>query len=410
MARKCPKCGSELSAVDPAQKERMKCKTCNKVYVFKVAKNGVSDADEKPGTPAGLPAVKIPAPGIKPAAKEIERLTEAEVAAEIGAFRRDFGDCMKEVGKMIVGMNEVVEKVLISMIAGGNVLLEGVPGLGKTMLVRALSQALQINFRRVQFTPDLMPADIIGTNVVMEDDTGRRALRFQAGPIFTHLLLADEINRATPRTQSALLEALEEHSVTVGGVTHTLEEPFFVMATQNPLEQAGTYPLPAAQLDKFMFKLIVTYPTFKDLDEIIERTTSDASIELRRVTSREQILRMRQLVRRVPVAAHVEGYAARLVLASDPESPFATPLVKRYVRYGSSPRGVLALILGGKIRALLEGRFAVGCEDIRNVAAPTLRHRIARSFEGEAEEISTDKVVDDLLKHTPEFEEEAKLA
>ncbi|MBI3829768.1 MAG: MoxR family ATPase [Planctomycetes bacterium] len=317
---------------------------------------------------------------------------------------------MKEVGKMIVGMNDVVEKVLISMIAGGNVLLEGVPGLGKTMLVRALSQALQINFRRVQFTPDLMPADILGTNVVMDDESGRRSLRFQPGPIFTHLLLADEINRATPRTQSALLEAMEEHSVTVGGTTHTLEEPFFVMATQNPLEQAGTYPLPAAQLDKFMFKLIVIYPTFEDLDEIIERTTSDAPIEIRRVTSREQILRMRNLVRRVPVAAHVESYAARLVLASDPASPFATPLVKRCVRHGSSPRGVLALILGGKIRTLLDGRFAVGCEDIQNVAPATLRHRIARSFEGEAEEISPDAIVQDLLKHTPEFGEDAKLA
>ena len=331
-----------------------------------------------------------------------------DAEAKIAEFRRDFDECMKEIGRMIVGMNDVVEKVLISMIAGGNVLLEGVPGLGKTMLVRALSQTLQINFRRVQFTPDLMPADIIGTNVVMDDESGRRSLRFQAGPIFTHLLLADEINRATPRTQSALLEAMEEHGVTVGGTTHKLEEPFFVMATQNPLEQAGTYPLPAAQLDKFMFKLIVNYPTFDDLDQIIERTTSDVPIELKRVTTREKILQMRHLVRRVPVAAHVESYAARLVLASDPTSTYSTAMVKRCAKHGASPRGVLALILGGKIRALLAGRFAVSCEDIRNVAPATLRHRIGRSFEGEAEEISTDSIVADLLKNTPEIEDDTQ--
>ena len=337
-------------------------------------------------------------------------LSTDEASAQIAEFHRDFDECMKEIGRTIVGMNDVVEKVLIAMISGGNVLLEGVPGLGKTMLVRALSQTLQIDFRRVQFTPDLMPADIVGTNFVMEDATGRRTLRFQPGPIFTHLLLADEINRATPRTQSALLEAMEEHSVTVGGTTHKLEEPFFVMATQNPLEQAGTYPLPAAQLDKFMFKLIVSYPTFDELDQIIERTTSAVQVELKRVTTREKILKMRQLVRRVPVAAHVESYAARLVLASDPGSSYATAMVKRCARHGASPRGVLALILGGKIRALLSGRFAVSCEDIRNVAPATLRHRIGRSFEGEAEEVSPDAIVADLMKNMPEFEEDSKVA
>ncbi|HEY3322835.1 MAG TPA: AAA family ATPase [Planctomycetota bacterium] len=337
--------------------------------------------------------------------KAFSEMTEADAAAEIGAFNQDFRHVMAEVGKMIVGMQDVVEKVVIAMISGGNVLLEGVPGLGKTQLVKVLSQALQIDFRRVQFTPDLMPADIVGTNMVAEDSGGRRTLQFQRGPIFTHLLLADEINRATPRTQSALLEAMEEHSVTVGGVTYRLDEPFFVLATQNPVEQAGTYPLPAAQLDKFMFKLLVDYPTFDELDAIIERTTSSVPPQINRVTSRDEILRMRQLVRRVPVAGPVESYAARLCLASDPLSAFAAPMIRKYAKHGSSPRGILALILGGKIRALLDGRYSVGCADIQNVAPATLRHRIALNFDGESEEIAPDALVADLLKSVPEFVE-----
>ena len=335
-------------------------------------------------------------------------MSEVDAAKEIQAFNADFHRVVGEVGKMIVGMPDVVEKVVIAMISGGNVLLEGVPGLGKTLLVKVLSEALQINFRRIQFTPDLMPADIVGTNMVTEDQGRRRTLQFQRGPIFTHLLLADEINRATPRTQSALLEAMEEHCVTVGGVTYPLEEPFFVLATQNPVEQAGTYPLPAAQLDKFIFKLLVDYPTFAELDEIIERTTSDQPPEIKAVTSREEILRMRRLVRRVPVVAHVESYAARLVLATDPDSPYATELIRKYVRHGSSPRGVLALILGGKIRALLDGRFSLGCQDIQNVAPAVLRHRLTLNFEGESAEIRADALVADLMQTVPEFEEETK--
>jgi len=336
------------------------------------------------------------------------QMSEAEAAQEIQAFNTDVHRVITEVGKMIVGMPDVVEKVIIAMIAGGNVLLEGVPGLGKTQLVKVLSEALHINFRRLQFTPDLMPADIVGTNMVTEDQAGRRALQFQRGPIFTHLLLADEINRATPRTQSALLEAMEEHSVTVGGMTYHLEEPFFVLATQNPVEQAGTYPLPAAQLDKFMFKLLLDYPNFDELDEIIERTTSTTPALIQRVTSREEILRMRQLVRRVPVAAHVESYAARLCMATEPGSPYAAELIRKYVRHGSSPRGVLALILGGKIRALLDGRFSLSCRDIQNVAPAVLRHRLALNFEGESEEIRPDALIADLLQRVPEFEEEVK--
>jgi len=330
----------------------------------------------------------------------------AAIAAEIKAFNTDFQRVMNEVGKMIVGMHDVVEKVVIAMICGGNVLLEGVPGLGKTQLVKVLSQALHIDFRRVQFTPDLMPADILGTNMVSEDSTGRRSLQFQRGPVFTHLLLADEINRATPRTQSALLEAMEEHSVTVGGITYKLEEPFFVLATQNPVEQAGTYPLPAAQLDKFMFKLIVGYPTFEELDEVIERTTTAAPPEIERVTNRDEILRMRQLVRRVPVAGHVESYAARLVMATDPASHYATDQVRKYIRHGSSPRGVLALLLGGKIRSLLDGRFSIGCGDVQNIALAALRHRLAINFDGESDGITSDDVIVELLKEVPEFEED----
>jgi MoxR-like ATPase len=321
----------------------------------------------------------------------------ADLARQLEAFRKDFDTIRSEIGKMIVGYDDQVEKVLIALVIGGNVLLESVPGLGKTLLVHTLSKVLHLNFRRVQFTPDLMPADIIGTNVVDEDESGMRSLHFQKGPLFTHLLLADEINRATPRTQSALLEAMEEHTVTVGGQTYTLEEPFFVMATQNPVEQAGTYPLPAAQLDKFLFKLIMNYPSGNDLDEIIQRTTVDKPPVLQAVTSREKILEMRALARRVPVAAHVERYAALLVTATHPESRHATEMGKRCIRQGSSPRGVLALLAGARVLALLDGRCQVSTDDVRSMAAPTLRHRVSRSFEAESEEIGTDQIIEDLL-------------
>ena len=328
--------------------------------------------------------------------------TQQEYESQISQFIEDFSSLRDEVAKMIVGYEDVIEKVLICLFASGNVLLEGVPGLGKTMLVRVLAQALHCDFRRVQFTADLMPTDIIGTNMIVQQEN-RRELVFQRGPIFTHLLLSDEINRATPRTQSALLEAMEEHSITVGSNTYTLEEPFFVLATQNPIEQAGTYPLPQAALDKFLFKLTVGYPDFEELDEIIRRTTRQALPEINRVMTREKVLEMRELVREVPVATHVERFAGRLVLASHPESEFATDMVKRYVKAGSSPRGIVGLLLGGKVRALLNGRFSVACDDIRNVAQPTLRHRLQLTFEGQAEEVPTDKIVDDILEHTAEM-------
>ena len=328
--------------------------------------------------------------------------TQQEYESQISQFIEDFSSLRDEVAKMIVGYEDVIEKVLICLFASGNVLLEGVPGLGKTMLVRVLAQALHCDFRRVQFTADLMPTDIIGTNMIVQQGN-RRELVFQRGPIFTHLLLSDEINRATPRTQSALLEAMEEHSITVGSNTYTLEEPFFVLATQNPIEQAGTYPLPQAALDKFLFKLTVGYPDFEELDEIIRRTTRQALPEINRVMTREKVLEMRELVREVPVATHVERFAGRLILASHPESEFATDMVKRYVKAGSSPRGIVGLLLGGKVRALLNGRFSVACDDIRNVAQPTLRHRLQLTFEGQAEEVPTDKIVDDILEHTAEM-------
>jgi len=328
---------------------------------------------------------------------------------EIERFRQQFDKLRRETHKMIVGYEDIVENVIICLIARGNALLEGVPGLGKTMLVRTLSQILQLRFVRIQFTPDLMPADIVGTNIVIEDEGGRRHLEFRQGPIFTNLLLADEINRATPRTQSALLEAMEEHAVTVGGETHILQEPFFVLATQNPVEQVGTYPLPRAALDKFMFKLIVHYPGAPELIEIHRRTTDVELPKLERVMTREEVLELQNLVREVPVAPHVERYAARIVLATDPESDYATDLVKKYVKQGSSPRGLQALILGGKIRALLSGRFNLACEDVRAVAVPALRHRMTFSFEGQSAGIKPEQVIEEITKETEEFVQEAAL-
>lgn len=320
----------------------------------------------------------------------------------IETFRNDFERMRAEIAKMIVGYSDQVESVLIAMIVGGNVLLEGVPGLGKTMLARTMGDVLALNFRRVQFTPDLMPADIIGTNIVDEDESGSRVLRFQQGPLFTHLLLADEINRATPRTQSALLEAMEEHTVTVGGKTYVLEEPFFVMATQNPVEQVGTYPLPVAQLDKFLFKLLVDFPNGEELNEIVLRTTSKTPPEIKTVTTREKILEMRELAARVPVPSHVERYAGMLVLATNPGSEFAPESAKQFVRTGASPRGVLGMLAGGKVRALLAGRAQVSMEDVQSLAVSILRHRVARSFEAESEGITADKIVEDIIADVDE--------
>src|SRR6185436_15595601 len=320
---------------------------------------------------------------------------------QIQSFRTAYNALRQEIGKVIVGHEAIVNGTLVALFAGGHVLLEGVPGLGKTLLVRTLSQVLDLSFNRVQFTPDLMPADILGTNLVMETPTGKREFQFQKGPIFAHLVLADEINRATPKTQSALLEAMQEHSVTAGGEIRKLIEPFFVMATQNPIDQEGTYPLPEAQLDRFFFKIIVGYPSAEELTEVLTRTTTGARAEVQKVVDREALLELMTLVRDVPVASHVKDYAVRLILATHPKTETAAPISNQYLRFGSSPRGGQCLILAGKGRALTQGRFNVSFEDIQAVAAPALRHRLILNFEAEAEGITTDHIIEQILKDVP---------
>ena len=320
---------------------------------------------------------------------------------QIQSFRQTFAELRAEIGKVMVGHDHIVDGTLFAMLAGGHVLLEGVPGLGKTLLVRTLSQVLHLTFNRIQFTPDLMPADILGTNLVVETPGGGREFRFQHGPIFAHLLLADEINRATPKTQSALLEAMQEHSVTAGGEIRKLEEPFFVLATQNPIDQEGTYPLPEAQLDRFFFKLLVTYPSAAELTEVLNRTTENKKVDVRTVVTREQLIELQNLVRQVPVATHVKDYAVRLVLATHPRTETAAPITNQYLRFGSSPRGAQALLLGAKVRALTQGRFNASFEDIQAVVLPTLRHRCILNFEAEAEGITTDHVLAQILKDVP---------
>ncbi|MEO8610178.1 MAG: MoxR family ATPase [Chloroflexota bacterium] len=303
-----------------------------------------------------------------------------------------------EVGRVIVGQREVVRGVLICVLAGRHALLEGVPGLGKTMLIRSLADALDLKFARIQFTPDLMPADITGTDILEDDENGRKVKLFQSGPVFANLILADEINRATPKTQSALLEAMQEGSVTVANRTYQLEPPFFVLATQNPLEMEGTYPLPEAQLDRFMFKVNVSYPSVTDLVTVLERTTGVDVPHAQKVADGKQIIEMGKLAFNTPVASHVNEYVARLIVSSHPDDPSAPERVRQFVRYGASPRGAQALILGGKINALLEGRFNVSFEDIQAVAPLALRHRLLLNFEGLAEGIITDDIIHDMLK------------
>jgi MoxR-like ATPase len=302
----------------------------------------------------------------------------------------------REVGRVIVGQAELVRQTVTVLLAGGHALLEGVPGLGKTMLVRTIADVVSCSFNRIQFTPDLMPADIMGTNILVEEG-GSRVFRFQPGPIFANLVLADEINRATPKTQSALLEAMQEHQVSVARTRHTLEEPFFVLATQNPLEMEGTYPLPEAQLDRFMFKVHVPFPSEADLVEILARTTGTDRPVATVAAGASDVLAMQQLARSVPIAPHVTAYAVALLSATHPDQPRAPHLVREYVRYGGSPRGAQALVGGAKVRALLDGRFNVSIEDLRAVALPSLRHRVILNFEGEAEGITAEAIIRSIL-------------
>lgn len=322
-----------------------------------------------------------------------------ELKQQLDAFRRDFETLRQEIARVIVGQQEIVDGTLAALIAGGHVLLEGVPGLGKTMLVRTLADALHLEFSRVQFTPDLMPADLIGTNVVTESATEGRKFEFQHGPIFANIVLTDEINRATPKTQSALLEAMAECSVTVAGETRPLPSPFLVLATQNPLEMEGTYPLPEAQLDRFFIKLMVRYPSGEDLSRILNRTTGSEESAANAVVEGSRVLELRKLAREIPIAEDVQKHAINLVLGTHPDQEAATEMVRRYVRYGASPRGAQSLILFGKILAVLDHRYSVAREDINTAAKPVLRHRMILNFEGQAENVSADDVIDDLVTH-----------
>ena len=326
----------------------------------------------------------------------------------VESFVKSYGQLEREVHKVIVGHDEIVDQVLVALFAGGHVLLEGVPGLGKTLLVRTLAGCLDLSFSRIQFTPDLMPADIIGTNIIVEDADGRRHFQFERGPVFAHILLADEVNRATPKTQSALLEAMQESSATVAGVTHRLPPPFFVLATQNPIEMEGTYPLPEAQLDRFLFKLRVRYPALEQLNEIIERTTTSNDPSVERVMTGSETLAARELVREVPIAAHVRHFAATLVMATHPQWEEAPDITRRYIRYGASPRAAQALVLGAKVLALRAGRFAVSVDDVKTIALPVLRHRVILNFEGEAEGIEADRLLSEVLEAVEASSREGK--
>ena len=316
---------------------------------------------------------------------------------DVAFFSEKSKKVLAEIGKDMVGQNQVVEDAVIAMIAGGNVLLEGVPGVGKTRLVRSMGRAFNLPFSRIQFTPDLMPADVTGTNIIEKDEQGRNRLVFQKGPIFSSIILADEINRATPKTQSALLEAMQEHTVTAGGQTYTLEEPFFVLATQNPIEQDGTYPLPEAQVDRFMLKLTMTFPTVKELSDIVTMTQKTMDEQAESVLTAKELLEMRQTAREIPVMDEVLEYAMSLVAATHPELPESPDFTHKYIRFGASPRAAQALITTAKVRALMQGRYNVSYDDINALAYPVLRHRIKPSYDAVAERIGADELITRLL-------------
>jgi len=318
------------------------------------------------------------------------------------SIKHNFEKTTEELSKIIVGQNPLFKNLFVCMLCGGHVLLEGVPGLGKTMIVRAISEILSLKFSRIQFTPDLMPADIIGTNIVNTDEKGKRYFEFYKGPIFGQIILADEINRASPKTQSALLEAMQEESVTVFGETYRLDPPFIVLATQNPLEMEGTYPLPEAQIDRFFFKLLITYPERKELGEIVDKTTEEHQFKLSQVLDTEAILNMKQQIKQVPIVSAVRDYAVRLVLASHPDSEFSIEKTRKYVRYGASPRGAQSIVMASKVYALLDGRYNVAFSDIREAAKPSLRHRIILNLKGEAEGIGGDEIIEDILRDVKE--------
>ncbi|MEQ8786011.1 MAG: MoxR family ATPase [Pirellulaceae bacterium] len=325
-------------------------------------------------------------------------------------FRERYNAVKTQIGRVIVGHDDIVHGVLTCMLIGGHCLLEGVPGLGKTLLVRTLAQALNLDFSRIQFTPDLMPADILGTNMVVETPEGKRIFEFQKGPIFTQICLADEINRATPKTQSAMLETMQEGTITVSGQRFELKKPFFVLATQNPIEQEGTYPLPEAQLDRFLFKLVVGYSTREELSTIVDRTTRGLKIEPEKVMDGEEILRWQKLIRDVILAQHVQDYIVRLTLATHPEGPHAPKVANQYLRWGASPRGAQTLALAAKVRALLEGRYNVSFEDVRRVYLPAMRHRVILNFEAQAEGLDTDYVLLEILDKVSEKSDDAPVS
>jgi len=321
---------------------------------------------------------------------------------EADHFRQRYQLVRDMIGRVIVGHDEIVHGVLTAVLCGGHCLIEGVPGLGKTMLVKTLSRVLDLEFNRIQFTPDLMPADILGTNMIVEEESGKRRFEFQRGPVFTQILLADEINRATPKTQSAMLETMQEGTVSVGGEIYKLQQPFFVLATQNPIEQEGTYPLPEAQLDRFLFKLIVRYSSRDELNEIVHRTTTNDTPTVDQVMDGAEILKWQSMIRRIVIAPHVQDYLVRLTLATHPDGAHSAPITNQYVRWGSSPRGAQTLALTAKVRALLDGRFNVSFEDIRRVFLPAMRHRVLMNFEAQAEGVSSDQVLLDILEFVPE--------
>jgi MoxR-like ATPase len=329
-------------------------------------------------------------------------MTQKTIDERAELVKTSFDQIKTELAKVIVGQAELINHIYVCLLCGGHALIEGVPGLGKTLLVKSLGKVVNLNYSRIQFTPDLMPADILGTNIVNQDEKGNRYFEFYQGPIFGQVILADEINRATPKTQSALLEAMQEEAVTIFGKKYQLDPPFIVLATQNPLEMEGTYPLPEAQIDRFFFKLKIDYPSVEEISEIMDKTTEDYQPNLNQTVDAQTLLEMKSIVREVPIASHVKDYAIRLVLSTHPDKGTRIKAVQDFVRYGASPRGVQSLILGSKVMALLSGRYHVSLDDIRAIAKPSLRHRIILNLRGEAEGIDADTIINDLMAGVPQ--------